>query len=82
MAQDGIYGTEMSTLNSRASGESRAGPTGMNSPGSPLIVEHGKLAKQHDDFRSSLRLLFPWIWTVAFAIALIIVIKVYEANVG
>ena len=74
MAQDGIDDTEMSMLNLQASRESRAGLIGATSYGSPPIVE------QHGDSRSSVRLLFPWIWAVAFAIALIIVVKVYEAK--
>ena len=80
MAQDGVDDTELLILKPQASGESRAGPVGATSPGSPPTVKDGKLAKQDADFRSSLRLLFTWIWTVAFAIALIIVVKVYEAK--
>ena len=79
MAQDGVIDdTKLLIMDSQASGKSRAKATVARSPSTPSRVDHGELAKQRIDFRSSLKLLLPWIWTVAFAIALIIVVKVYE----
>ena len=71
MAQDDI---DMRTLNSQAPEESHG--SGPESDVSPLISP----AQPPDDFRTHLRLLFPGLWTVAFAVVLVIVVKVYEAK--
>ena len=83
MAPNGDHEDEFPGLNHSHSSGYDGGSrvlTGAESARSLLVVEHPLTAESPSDISIIAKLLFQWIWTITFAVALLIVIKVYDAK--